>query len=74
MVVSDDVHVGHSSILTSVELKKRKNRDDIDFFTNERLLTLWYISGGFKGGFGGFSPLPVEYFSQAHILTYAFQG
>ena len=58
MVVSDDVHVGHSSVLASVELKKRKNRDDIDFFTNERLLTLWYISGGFKGGLWGLQPPP----------------
>jgi hypothetical protein len=38
---SDDV--GHSSMLASVELKKRENRDDLDFFTNERLRTLWYI-------------------------------
>jgi len=29
-------------------------------------------SGGFKGGFGGFSPPRRK--SQAHILTYAFQG
>jgi hypothetical protein len=27
---------------TSVELKKRENRDDIDSITNERLRTLWY--------------------------------
>jgi hypothetical protein len=31
------------------------------------------ISSGFKGGFGGFSPHPRRK-SQAHILTYAFQG
>ena len=31
-------------MLASVELKKRENRDDIDFFTNERLRTLlWYL-------------------------------
>ena len=38
-------HVGHSSMLAaSVELKKRENRNDIDFFTNERLRTLlWYL-------------------------------
>jgi hypothetical protein len=42
IIVSDDV--GHSSMLASVELKKRENRDDIDFFTNERLRTLlWYL-------------------------------
>jgi hypothetical protein len=29
LVVSDDI--GHSSMLASVELKKRKNRDDLDF-------------------------------------------
>jgi hypothetical protein len=29
IVVSDDV--GHSSMLASVELKKHKNHDDIDF-------------------------------------------
>jgi hypothetical protein len=27
----------------SVELKKRENRNDIDFFTNEQLRTLWYL-------------------------------
>jgi hypothetical protein len=31
-------------MLASVELKKRENRDDLDFLTNERLRTLWYIS------------------------------
>jgi hypothetical protein len=42
IIVSDDV--GHSSMLASVELKKRENRDNIDFFTNERLRTLlWYL-------------------------------
>ena len=30
-------------MLASVKLKKRENRDDIDFFTNERLRTLWYL-------------------------------
>jgi hypothetical protein len=30
IVVSDDV--GHSSMLASVELKKREKLDDIDFF------------------------------------------
>jgi hypothetical protein len=29
IVVSDDV--GHSSMLASIELKKRENRDDLDF-------------------------------------------
>jgi hypothetical protein len=29
IVVTDDV--GHSSMLASVELKKRENRDDLDF-------------------------------------------
>ena len=41
MVVSDDV--GHFSMLASVELKKRENRDDIDFFLQMNgLPTLWY--------------------------------
>ena len=31
-------------------------------------------SGGFKGGLWGLQPPPPRRISQAHILTYAFQG
>jgi hypothetical protein len=34
-------------MLGSIELKKRENRDDLDFLTNGRLRNLWYKNNNF---------------------------
>ena len=56
-------------MLASVELKKRENRDDLEFFTNERLRTLYIYSILVKKNYQKQVPVVVDHIRASALTT-----